>query len=198
MKTFCSLSVLAFVIFLTSCNNLHIEKRHYRNGFYVNLGSDDRKDRSATVDNQQESSEISPASVEKAVTEITPQQEVPGADNSQQAPVVKEVVPVTTVQDNPVALKQEESPRAEIKQGDSRSKQTNSSPSASDAMLIIEVLLAIFIPPLAVFLHEGITTWFWLTLILCILGGGFFFYPVIGGLWLVAVIIALLVVFDAI
>jgi len=56
--------------------------------------------------------------------------------------------------------------------------------SGSEVELIILVILAIFIPPLAVFLYEGITTRFWINLILTIL--------VIT--WLIAIIHALLIV----
>src|ERR1051326_4954595 len=46
--------------------------------------------------------------------------------------------------------------------------------SDSDVMLIVELILAIFIPPLAVWIHRGsITKWFWITLLLCLLGGVF-------------------------
>lgn len=51
---------------------------------------------------------------------------------------------------------------------------------------VIEVILAIFLPPLAVFLHDGIGTSFWINIILTILG----FLP--------GVIHALLVVTDTI
>lgn len=51
---------------------------------------------------------------------------------------------------------------------------------------IVEIILAILIPPLAVFLHEGVTSRFWISIILWILG-------VIPG-----IIFALLVVTDTI
>nr|WP_262914587.1 YqaE/Pmp3 family membrane protein [Pontibacter vulgaris] len=51
---------------------------------------------------------------------------------------------------------------------------------------IVEIILAIFIPPLAVFLHDGIGTSFWINIILTLL----FFIP--------GVIHALLVVTDSI
>ncbi|MEJ8756515.1 YqaE/Pmp3 family membrane protein [Pontibacter sp. H259] len=51
---------------------------------------------------------------------------------------------------------------------------------------IVEIILAIFIPPLAVFLHDGIGTTFWISLILTLL------------FWIPGVIYALLVVTDTI
>lgn len=38
-------------------------------------------------------------------------------------------------------------------------------------MDLIKLLAAIFLPPLAVFLHEGVTTQFWINLILTLIGG---------------------------
>ena len=68
-----------------------------------------------------------------------------------------------------------------------------------DVMFVILIILSFFIPPLAIYLHEnGTNKWFWITLILCILSGGFLgwgFTPG-AGLWFIAALIALLVVFD--
>jgi uncharacterized membrane protein YqaE (UPF0057 family) len=79
-------------------------------------------------------------------------------------------------------------------------KKTGSSKGRdSDVTLIILVILSIFIPPLAVYLKKNsINVWFWLTLIFCLLTFSVFFFIFGGFLWLVAVIIALLYVFDAI
>lgn len=75
----------------------------------------------------------------------------------------------------------------------------NNSASNGDVMLIILVILAIIIPPLAVFLYEGVTTRFWIDLILALLGigiGPFFYYA--GAFFLAAIIYALLIVLGAI
>ncbi len=64
----------------------------------------------------------------------------------------------------------------------------------ADTNLILLAILAILLPPLAIYLKERALTWkFWVSLILIlpIFFGGWF-------LWLAAVILALLVVFDAI
>lgn len=76
----------------------------------------------------------------------------------------------------------------------------NTSSPASDVATIVLVILAILIPPLAVFLFEGVTSRFWIDLILAILGWGA--YGIFHGmLWicgLVAVIYALLIVLNVI
>jgi uncharacterized membrane protein YqaE (UPF0057 family) len=49
-------------------------------------------------------------------------------------------------------------------------------------MILIKILLAIFLPPVAAFLQVGISTHFWINIILTILGG---IPGVIHALWLV-------------
>lgn len=61
-------------------------------------------------------------------------------------------------------------------------------------MTIILIILALFIPPLAVLIAVGLKTPFWLNLLLCILAGGFGFGLGMPYLWLVAVIHAIIVV----
>ena len=74
----------------------------------------------------------------------------------------------------------------------------------SGAMLVLLVILAIFIPPLAVFIFEGVTTRFWIDLVLAIIGWAAFglLFGVVGGLaglcMLAAIIYALLIVLSVI
>jgi uncharacterized membrane protein YqaE (UPF0057 family) len=80
-------------------------------------------------------------------------------------------------------------------------KNTRFFPSTDpDVMLVILVVLAIFIPPLAIYLKDNATNkWFWITLILCIFGGGFIFGGIgygFGLLWFTAIVIAILDVLD--
>ncbi|MES2618593.1 MAG: YqaE/Pmp3 family membrane protein [Bacteroidota bacterium] len=66
----------------------------------------------------------------------------------------------------------------------------------SDVNLILLVILAILLPPLAVFLYFGeLNIHFWISLILVLLWGGFYASVGIGGIGL-AIIHALLVVFG--
>jgi uncharacterized membrane protein YqaE (UPF0057 family) len=77
----------------------------------------------------------------------------------------------------------------------------NSSSPAGDVATILLVILAILIPPLAVFLFEGVTSRFWIDLILAIIGWGVGFY-LLGGLgWIcgiASIIYALLIVLNVI
>lgn len=81
------------------------------------------------------------------------------------------------------------------------SSKKSSKLAASGVELILLVILAIIIPPLAVFLYEGATTRFVIDLILAILGFGIGF-GLFGGAWgllgLIAVIYALLIVLGVI
>lgn len=62
-----------------------------------------------------------------------------------------------------------------------------------DANKILLVILAILLPPLAVYLHQGvINVKFWIALLLCLLAIFTFF------LWIIPVVYALLVVLDVI
>lgn len=80
-------------------------------------------------------------------------------------------------------------------------KNKSSKAPAGDVELILLVILALIIPPLAVFIYEGATQRFWIDLILAILGYGVGFW-LLGGLgWvcgLIAVIYALLIVLGVI
>lgn len=79
-----------------------------------------------------------------------------------------------------------------------RAYKENKNRGGGSLPLILLIILAIFIPPLAVGLYEGITGRFWLVLILWLLAwglGGWFFGPHIGALFsLLAIILALLIV----
>jgi uncharacterized membrane protein YqaE (UPF0057 family) len=79
-------------------------------------------------------------------------------------------------------------------------KKTSKAP-AGDVNTILLVILAIIIPPLAVFLFEGSSSRFWIDLILALIGWGVGFW-LLGGLgWicgLAAIIYALLIVLGVI
>lgn len=60
----------------------------------------------------------------------------------------------------------------------------------ADANMIIMILLCIFLPPIAILIHEGVGTPFWLDLILWLIGGVWFFgvYGNVGFLWILGLI----------
>ena len=104
-----------------------------------------------------------------------------------------------------------ESPAVHFKRSDIRkaAKKNSDHLRAGDAsmMMFLAVVASIFIPPLGVYIKDHRTNkWFWITLLLWVLalfGLGFagveFIYTGLSGLfWLIAVVIALLDVFDVI
>lgn len=74
----------------------------------------------------------------------------------------------------------------------------NSPAQDIDGETVLLLILSFLIPPLAVYLKENtVSQWFWITLLLCLVGSaGFFFLPFAGVAWLVAIVIAILVVFE--
>ncbi|HTF06046.1 MAG TPA: YqaE/Pmp3 family membrane protein [Bacteroidia bacterium] len=203
MKTQILVLCVIVAALFSSCSGLRIEKRHYSKGYYVDFNKG--TDRDASVEkqtakteekNQHEEPAISPAPTVDAVT-AAPVTDAPvsaqtSKSESSNQPSVEEQSTTATPNDQTVA-------------GDENSAVPNQgeTPGGSapdDTMLVLLVILAILLPPLAVYLAEGVTSRFWITLILCLLAGPFFFTPFayVGGLWLIAVIIALLVVLGAI
>lgn len=57
---------------------------------------------------------------------------------------------------------------------------------------ILLIILALLLPPLALYLHEGASTLFWVTLILCLFGGGYLFAPFFVSFWFIAALLAVL------
>ncbi|HYC40770.1 MAG TPA: YqaE/Pmp3 family membrane protein [Chitinophagaceae bacterium] len=75
-------------------------------------------------------------------------------------------------------------------------KEARKAGKATDTNTVLLVILAILLPPLAVYLHQGATSKFWITLLLFLLGlvGAFYLSH-----WLIlaAIVYALLVVLGA-
>lgn len=92
--------------------------------------------------------------------------------------------------------------RKDVREQVKNLRKLESNSSGADGMTILLVILAIIIPPLAVGLFEGITTRFWIDLILALLGWGLLYWLIgphlawLGGL--AAIIYALLIVLSVI
>ena len=94
--------------------------------------------------------------------------------------------------------KKSDKPKIGQKERPSRESQRN---PATDGMTILLVILAIIIPPLAVFLYEGASKRFWIDLILALLGWGVLGWLLPHLFWLgglIAIIYALLIVLGVI
>ena len=204
MKTQMLVLCVIVAAMFSSCSGLRIEKRHYSKGYYVDFNKGTNRD--ATVEkqtakaeekNQREESAIAPVPTVDVATAVAPVTDAPAStqtskSESSNQPSVEEQS-TTAIPNNQTVAGDENS--VSPTQGE-----TPGGSAPDDTMLILLVILAILLPPLAVYLAEGVTSRFWITLILCLLAGPFFFTPFayVGGLWLIAVIIALLVVLGAI
>ncbi len=204
MKKISLLLPLAFVLLLSSCSmldNFGIEKRRYNKGFYVH---------------KNEARNTGPAA-QHETTVATPEQAVaatPAPEHPQAAPAVTNPAPTAqaSAAPQPGAPKKVNDAQQYVPDSKTPDKLTSapaenvaaqpesSGPApAGDTELVIMVILAIILSPLAVFLKEGATTNFWIDLICWLLGVGvvgFFFYG--GALLLFAIVFALLIVLDVI
>ncbi len=207
-KTFRIALVALATLFLYSCkNSVELVKRHYNNGYYiaVNKSKDRPKPQEITTPSQkpEEMTTITPVLLEEkskqeaelkgsihyaeAVSnpEHLNRESVNGIDKTTESTTSKELTRTTSVR----------------QYTDENKPSANNTATDADIMLVLLVLLAIFIPPLAVYLKDdSMDKWFWVTLLLCIFASIFWWGPLgfgyLGWLWLAAVIIALLKVFD--
>lgn len=204
-----TLTILA-ILFLTSCSDkLGIQKRRYNKGYYIasshkkhnTTASPENKHLSPSVLNNKTSELITPSNItsQEALTVNARQPEIDTKDIKVSKPTQAVTCPkkenVTASSGNTPIIQ-----KSQLKNIASELAKTSPKKSSdSDVKLIILVLLAIFLPPLAVFLkNESVNTWFWVTLILCLLTFSIFFFFYGGALWLAAIVIALLYVLDAI
>jgi uncharacterized membrane protein YqaE (UPF0057 family) len=179
-KTTFTLSVIFLAaLFFASCSNLKnfsIEKRHYGKGYYVNAnGKRDVKAESnakevAALNETQNAvavqEEIAAVKTPVAKVEIAPVAEKPVAKTAV-APKQNHVTTRPAVADQKTTTSEEQKAIRSI-------TKNKTQPSASDDVsAILLVLLCILLPPLAVYLVDGIGTSFWIDLILCLL----FFLP---------------------
>lgn len=191
--------ILAFAV--SSCSSLRIEKRHYNGGFYIETGS---KNKTSGIKAEVHSAEIDNVDAKAEQVSVI-------AESSETAAAPTPVTPQTAVRENvytntaagnevnssePQTTSETNKSKEAKKQNAVSGKEKTSAP-ASDVPLWVYVILAILIPPLAVYLKQGLTNMFWIDLILFLLGYGLFrFTPYLWGAAFAAVVIALLVVFD--
>lgn len=198
------LFILLAVVVFSSCNymeNLQVEKRHYRNGYYVHHSGKAGENKTVAAVNET-------AAVENEnIAAVKPE-----ALQEEMQPVAETHIAILPVKENPSAahktieaapVKKEKPQKADhviakLKQG-AKPKQNPAADDVSTNELIM-IILAIFISPLAVYLKEGVTNRFWIDLVCWLLGGGLVFSPFFygGGLLLFAIVFAVLIVFDVI
>jgi uncharacterized membrane protein YqaE (UPF0057 family) len=207
--------LFSLLLFFSCKNSVDLIKRRYTGGYYVEHSGKraaDKKESSVKmkkdVSPQQEQTTVAfaeqkqrPSAENQKTTENDAE---PVAQNGGTGPGKKDKAACDktqgglTSQEN-VALHKE----PKLKTETHRNKYDGDIPvsgAASDtALFILLILLAIFIPPLAVYIKQKeITKWFWITLILCLLTGFGRIASFLFSFWFVAFVIALLVVLDVI
>jgi uncharacterized membrane protein YqaE (UPF0057 family) len=218
-------------ILVTSCSENTvgggmIQKRKYTKGFYLNRhasgkNADEKTVEAVTVQEEQQLA-VTEKAVRPAHANAAPVTMTEAAGNSTRTEVSanaidpklvdapriiqpKIVSDASTPAQRPVVTEQTKPAKGQtiIQQKRAAVQQVKNAAGGAEsgAMLVLLVILAILIPPLAVAIYEGITTRFWIDLILAILGFGIGFW-LLGGLgWLcalAAVIYALLIVLGVI
>jgi uncharacterized membrane protein YqaE (UPF0057 family) len=193
---------------LTSCaGKFGVMKRRYNKGYYVSHSSDPKQQHKPEARKTERDHKAGIAATEsfaKTTSSQDPDLQInrsvsalpataqSGTNTRSKHSVNKVVASTETLKS------QKQQIRALSKQLMGANKDLINSGSDSDVNLVLLIILAILIPPLAVYLkNKTIDKWFWITLILSLLGffGLFFVY---GGLfWLAAAVIAILYVLDA-
>jgi uncharacterized membrane protein YqaE (UPF0057 family) len=192
------LFLLCAAFLMPSCQSVDIIKRKYSGGYYLNLKNDKRP----SGNNKTE------VATNNTLSGIAHQQILP----AQIAPATLSAVSnaTTTQQKQPahscgVITKEKESrstttDKSADKHVITTPKPTPPADGGTDANRVVMIILALLIPPLAIWLKEGITQRFWIDLICFLLGGGLFFTPLYygGALMLFAIVFAVLIVLDMI
>lgn len=203
-----------------------IQKRKYTKGFYMNRNASakhsDKKEegfkRSEILnDRSQVIEKNDPVLIEQVEAIVLDEQQVQGNGGTQQKK--EETSKATTKKKTTGTKKTTSTQQRKVREPEyympiqtkksvakiqavQNKTATSGSSAGSDVNTILLVIVALLIPPLAVAIYEGITSRFWIDLILAILGYGIGFGLLGGGLGflcaLVAVIYALLIVLEVI
>jgi uncharacterized membrane protein YqaE (UPF0057 family) len=208
MKTTTYLFLFLIAFAFTSCgvfNDLSIEKRHYRKGYYVDVRKDRVIEKTVAQEKQAENEEIAatvpPEENNTAVGEnIAHQAPTPEVSNT----LVKE----KTKRFSPPSIFKKGKAVVNEKKSVATPKPVEPAPAHDDTdhavALFLLIILAIILPPLAVLLADGLGVHFLIDLILWLLsfgfiifipGGGFVYLGIFG---LIAIIYALFVIFEVI
>jgi uncharacterized membrane protein YqaE (UPF0057 family) len=209
MKTTTYLFAFLVAFIFSSCgmfNDLSIEKRHYRKGYYVQKRSDRATEKTVVKEEAAEATEdiVAAKTAEENNAAV-------GENPTQPAPA-----PATTNSFTKEKSKKHFSPPAIFKKGKDLLNKTIPTVSPKPATpaphddgeaavaLVLLIILAIILPPLAVLLADGFGIHFLVDLIFWLLGFGFVIFISTGGVvylgifGLIAIIYALFVVFDII
>ena len=202
-KTFLlfSLSVIFLgALLLNSCaseKNFIVEKRHYESGYYVHIGKNHSE---KNVVDEKKNLVDEKKNLSVSFTENNVAAENPVTQNN----FVSTASGVTELKTSLRSHKSVKGNIIEPSPGENKIQKiflpkSKTKPAEDSLTLILLVLLAIIISPLAVFIKEGATKRFWIDLILWLVGGGIIFASYFGSLiLLLAIVYAILIVADVI
>jgi uncharacterized membrane protein YqaE (UPF0057 family) len=209
MKFSTFLLIIACAFAISSCDRLkdiRIEKRHYRNGYYVHVGDNKATEKTAqSIVPTEEKTAVAPFSSEEKTASVveknTQQKSVSKTEgNSADKKPIKKPLAALSKKAGPVF-------QQPVKQRISHFAKSLSAKGDGDEnaiALFLLIILAIFLPPLAVILKDGFGLPFVLDLLFWLLGFGFVIFIASNGViflgifGLIAIIYALLVVLDAV
>lgn len=205
-------AVAALTLTLFSCGSSRFSRSHYGNRSWGKVETVELDKATGTEINQsvqQNDAAVQVVSGSKAEQKQSAVVETASTETFS-APVASEKISATTneitsqetgsdmISNEPV----QNGSIASSENADAMSNSSDATNGGADTNTILLVILAILLPPLAVYLKDGsASTLFWITLILCLIGGGPFFGWYGGyffGLWGIAMILALLRVLDII
>lgn len=198
-------AVMGISLLFASCkSNLDLTKRHYTKGYYFHKRS--------SVD-QPTTKEAVAVKTEKSTINEIPLKQVALAKNERNSPILKggvkendQALGFSKTKSRTRAVSENISTSEELKHKKASSViqqkgKTTGTPAAAsgDVKLILCIILAIFIPPLGMYIWNKQTDiWFIVDLILFLLLFTWFFWGSLGLAGLTAIVIALLRVLDII
>lgn len=199
MKKFSRIFAMALIaISMFSCNVIDITKKRYSNGYYVSLSNAQKVEAQNNIVKESKGEQVSEVKKEKCIEKpvmeiatinIAQEEIVPDINVSAKAKTSHKKKDKFLAQNKPIfAIKSSKFALNSVQVQEQKliNKTAQKNKGASDADLVLLVILAILLPPLAVFLKRGLDSMFWISLILTLL------------FWFPGVIFALLVVLDAI
>ena len=204
LKSLLSISSIfvLLAILVSSCGStLNITKKRHSNGYYVNIGNDSHDGTNKSDQKKNKKSDLADLINEKSsnddmASNVEGSDEADGenskSDNETNA---------KSLSAEQLAAAEEFSKMSTLKKIKAlkNAKKAGKLDDNTDFYFVLLVLLALILSPIAVFMHgDGISTHFWINLVMWLLGVGYVISPLLGILLLVAVVHALLYIFGVI
>lgn len=191
------------VALLSSCaGKFSVIKRRYNKGFYVAAANGHNKNKHQAQPEQTRYKAQQETNEDKIVTQVVSESRATvftRTDEPAQKPE-KKLTATTARKLLHTAKTVEFKPLQENLKSIQQEREHSRAGADADTNTILLIILAIFIPPLAVYLKDkAVSKWFWIVLILSIIGGILWFaFPFAGLAWLLAVIFAILYILGQI